>query len=835
MKRKMSFLLMPFLALGLFGAVQATKDDKAVVANAATQMIGEIDSEGGRTRINGAEVLINFKSKPSTDSLTITPYYFEATKPEFNSEGYYNNFMNMGTKIAEYNPIVLGGGYYFTIPQGFPDDSGMIWSFKVEYSESGIDYAGIVWFHSNAYYETTAAPTKLGEPTDASIDGNILTFTHGKNADNHSVQYLKDGNVIENATEINVTSPHTLKGLDDGLEAGTYAVQVRSHLEEEVSKWIDAGDYVIAKKDAVKLDAPTNVHVTNGKLEFDVVENAAYYLVEYVKDGSTFTSENAEESPYELNKSLKAGSYTIRVKAMNGDNPDFIPSDYAEAPEVFEIESSVILVKFTLRTYYGPGYATVGLKWEGDVSLKDETDYYTVNGKESRFFDWFAGENNRAGNFQIGDDGSQAYYEFCFYNAAGELIANGALINNVPAPTAVKINSAEDSDKKTLTFDSFKYADRYSLQYLKASDDSVVDTEYSVESGYVLKDLEPGSYKVQVRAHIEGYTDSEWAEADKIYEIAAEGAEQLATPTNVKVEGDKLYFDTVANATHYSVEYSKEDYSVTETAYESPYTLNSDLKAGEYTIRVCAMNDDPSFVQSEYVEADGKFVVEFVPVELTITLRAYYGENYATLGFNWDDPEFSLYDEIHDGGYYTVNGRESRFFAWFGGEGNKAGNFEIGDNGSQASYEFLFYNAAGVLVARGVLVNEVVDTVGQFIADWHKMREDGGDNGICAFLTDSENATLKALLDRFMAFSPEEQEAIRLAADVDTITIGQTMDYMASMQSWVSDALGTNGSGLNGVLLTANSDSAASIAIVAVMALIAISGYYFVQKKKFVK
>lgn len=126
-----------------------------------------------------------------------------------------------------------------------------------------------------------------------------------------------------------------------------------------------------------------------------------------------------------------------------------------------------------------------------------------------------------------------------------------------------------------------------------------------------------------------------------------------------------------------------------------------------------------------------------------------------------------------------------------------------------------------------------------FVTEWSQMRTNGGETGICGYLTDSENSTLAALLNKFAAFDAETQKLIRAETDViygeTTVTIGETMDYMASVRDWVKNIVTPTSSELNGIVLTTNTESNSLVALFAIVGLVAVSAYYFLEKKKLSK
>ena len=127
------------------------------------------------------------------------------------------------------------------------------------------------------------------------------------------------------------------------------------------------------------------------------------------------------------------------------------------------------------------------------------------------------------------------------------------------------------------------------------------------------------------------------------------------------------------------------------------------------------------------------------------------------------------------------------------------------------------------------------DTVENFINNWNTLRTNGGDNGICNYLTAANREDLEIMLARYEAFSDADKAIIAAANDGDT-TIGNTIAYVTNVinnnQSTEKD-YGIN----SGVIITSNYsiDSTSLIALFALLGIGAISAYYFIEKKKLSK
>ena len=126
------------------------------------------------------------------------------------------------------------------------------------------------------------------------------------------------------------------------------------------------------------------------------------------------------------------------------------------------------------------------------------------------------------------------------------------------------------------------------------------------------------------------------------------------------------------------------------------------------------------------------------------------------------------------------------------------------------------------------------DTVENFINNWNTLRTNGGDNGICNYLTAANRESLEIMLGRYKAFSDTDKAIIDAAKDGDT-TIGNTIVYVTNViaGNQPTDKDYTN----SGVIITSNYsiDSTSLIALFALLGIGAISAYYFIEKKKLSK
>lgn len=134
------------------------------------------------------------------------------------------------------------------------------------------------------------------------------------------------------------------------------------------------------------------------------------------------------------------------------------------------------------------------------------------------------------------------------------------------------------------------------------------------------------------------------------------------------------------------------------------------------------------------------------------------------------------------------------------------------------------------------------DTVLAFVTDWAAMREAGGAEGVCAFLT-KDDETMAGLLARYDAFSAKDQATINATEDGtaesgDPATIGETINYVRNVMDSTQTTTGDYGYNTGeAITLFSNEivDNTGIIAIMVVLGLVTISAYYFIEKKRLVK
>ena len=119
-----------------------------------------------------------------------------------------------------------------------------------------------------------------------------------------------------------------------------------------------------------------------------------------------------------------------------------------------------------------------------------------------------------------------------------------------------------------------------------------------------------------------------------------------------------------------------------------------------------------------------------------------------------------------------------------------------------------------------------------FMYEWAKLRADGGENGICGYLNDA-NSALAKVLDNYNTLSAEDKEWVKTQIDDGDVTIGETLKYIASARSWINEKIDVTNE-VNNVVVTLekNSYSVAGVALIAVLGIASLVGYFVLNKKR---
>ena len=130
------------------------------------------------------------------------------------------------------------------------------------------------------------------------------------------------------------------------------------------------------------------------------------------------------------------------------------------------------------------------------------------------------------------------------------------------------------------------------------------------------------------------------------------------------------------------------------------------------------------------------------------------------------------------------------------------------------------------------------DTVENFVSNWKTFRANGGNDGICYYLTGANREALEIMLARYNAFNVSDKTTIDAETDVEGVTIGETIAYLKNVLEGSTKTDGDYGIKTDsGVVITSNNsfDKTSLIALFAILGIVTISGYYIIEKKKFSK
>jgi len=153
--------------------------------------------------------------------------------------------------------------------------------------------------------------------------------------------------------------------------------------------------------------------------------------------------------------------------------------------------------------------------------------------------------------------------------------------------------------------------------------------------------------------------------------------------------------------------------------------------------------------------------------------------------------------------------------------------------------QFSKYCGVSSLTTSNLAENKVLDVVpGKFISEWKALREEGGDNGICAALTNGTegNAKLTQLLAEYATFDAERKTKVDSAIDKEDVTIGESIEYFQNVIDGKQQISG-NYNGIKDdtgsyMTISLTEESPYLIAIISLIGILSVVGYYFYNKKR---
>ena len=124
------------------------------------------------------------------------------------------------------------------------------------------------------------------------------------------------------------------------------------------------------------------------------------------------------------------------------------------------------------------------------------------------------------------------------------------------------------------------------------------------------------------------------------------------------------------------------------------------------------------------------------------------------------------------------------------------------------------------------------DTAAKFIEDWAALRNKGGNDGICYYLSNEHRAEIEAMINRYNKFIGEDKDLIANTEDGGT-TIAKTIEYVKAMLNQLDNKDNIDNT-TSAILVTKNnsSDKTLMITLLVTLVVTTISGYYFIEKKK---
>ncbi len=126
----------------------------------------------------------------------------------------------------------------------------------------------------------------------------------------------------------------------------------------------------------------------------------------------------------------------------------------------------------------------------------------------------------------------------------------------------------------------------------------------------------------------------------------------------------------------------------------------------------------------------------------------------------------------------------------------------------------------------------------EFVEKWASLRIEGGENGICAALSSEStgNAKLTQLLTEYDAFAADYKEYINKTTDIEGVTIGESIQYIKNVlngtQTTEADYGITKEDAGSYMSMSITEESPYLIAIIFLLGVFAVLGYYVYNKKK---
>lgn len=217
---------------------------------------------------------------------------------------------------------------------------------------------------------------------------------------------------------------------------------------------------------------------------------------------------------------------------------------------------------------------------------------------------------------------------------------------------------------------------------------------------------------------------------------------------------------TDVNTPSYSVYYTKDD-GATNLGSEAPteagtYAINVKVKEHVYNVAASAFRwyiiDQVSEKITPTVEFSNVTSFEYDHEQHTPTIT------FKVDGVEVSDVEYALHYESNGNVTYEAPTE----IGWY------SVVVEVTENDKYASLKTW-------------KVFNIYDSANAFARDWAKLRVDGGETGICGYLTEATRGDLDALIARYDALSTDDKNALAETIDVEDATIAQSVEYARSL------------------------------------------------------
>lgn len=153
--------------------------------------------------------------------------------------------------------------------------------------------------------------------------------------------------------------------------------------------------------------------------------------------------------------------------------------------------------------------------------------------------------------------------------------------------------------------------------------------------------------------------------------------------------------------------------------------------------------------------------------------------------------------------------------------------------------QFVEYYGITELNANNISTYPVLNLAAdKFIREWRTLRTEGGDNGICAALSSNskENPKLKQLLLSYDGFDEETKNTINATIDKEDVTIGESIQYIKnflSINQTIEETYDYSKEDSGSFMtISITEESPYLIAVISIIGVLSVIGYYFYNKKK---